>query len=320
MSVKFGVVGCGHIGKRQCENILKIKGAELWGICDIESIDSDTLKGWGLETQHTDFEQFVNGAFDVLVVATPNHLHKYMTIFGIESGKRVLCEKPLTISKQDAHTIDEATKALGGVIYMDMPMRYLPAVQKVYEMIGNGTIGKIHSITMDILWNRNEEFYKGAEWRGRKEEVGSILHNEFIHFINLVRHWVGELWPHSMVHKNVAHPYVDINDLILIQFGAMGGTVGQFCFTTAAYEQTFGNTITILSEKANIQISGMMLEKLEINDEVIIFDKNMEHFTEVFRDIVRDINGEVNNIVSHKVGMDDVSFICDAQAISERYH
>lgn len=321
MSVKFGVVGCGHIGKQHCENILKIDGAELWGVCDTEILEPDTLKEWGLDTQHTEFESFVAGAFDVLVVATPNHLHKHMTILGVEHGKAVLCEKPLTLTKQDAHAIDEIVKALDGKVYVDYPMRYLPTVQKVNELLSDGTLGNMHSITMNIIWNRNKAYYDAASWRGTLELEGGPLFNEFIHFIDLVMHWIGgEVWPLSMMVKNAEHEFNQVEDIGLIQFGGMGGIMGQFHYTTAAHNKTFDNVITILAEKATVRISGMNLEKIEINDEVIEYEYNRDNFTEVFRDIVKDMNGESSNVVLHNTGMGAVDFIVDAYSMADRFY
>lgn len=320
MSVRFGVVGVGHIGKRHCENILAVEGAELWGVCDTEPIDAETLKSWGLDTQHTDLEQFVAGAFDVLVVSTPNNLHKHMTILGVEHGKAVLCEKPLTLSKQDAHAIDEIVKALEGTVYVDMPMRHLPAIKKVNEMLESGDIGRIHSVTMNILWNRNKDYYDASEWRGTIEQEGGPFFNEFIHHLDIVMSWVGELWPLSMIMKNATHEYNEVEDIGLIQFAGSGGLMGQLHYTTAAHEKSFDNVITIVAEGATIRISGMMLEKIEIDDEVIEYGVNMEHFTKVFRDIVRDMNGKKNNAVNHITGMQAVSFICDAYSMADRFY
>ena len=321
LNVKFGVVGIGHIGKQHCEIIHNIEGAELWGVCDTESIDLDTLKSWNLDAQHTDIESFVSGAFDVLVVSTPNHLHKYMTILGVEHGKVIICEKPLTLTKQDAHTIDEVIKALDGKVYMDYPMRYLPSVKKVNELLKSGSLGKIHSITMNLLWNRNRDYYDASPWRGTFEQEGGPLFNEFIHFIDLIMHWNGgELWPLSMIMKNAEHEYNQVEDIGLIQFGGLGGLMGQIHYTTAAHGKTFDNTITILAENATVRISGLNLNVVEVDEESYTYEYNRENFIEVFEDILKDMKGEDNEVVLHSVGMDAVAFICDAYAMVDRFY
>src|SRR5438105_4162729 len=56
----------------------------------------------------TDFDKAVaSQAADILVVATPTHLHAEHVMAGLGAGLHVLCEKPLTTCRRDALLMHE---------------------------------------------------------------------------------------------------------------------------------------------------------------------------------------------------------------------
>ncbi|GMV97103.1 MAG: hypothetical protein AMXMBFR83_14620 [Phycisphaerae bacterium] len=61
---------------------------------------------------------------DVLLVATPDHLHTAPILSAIERGVQVVAQKPLTLRLDEARRIVEAARAAGVVVALDMHKRY----------------------------------------------------------------------------------------------------------------------------------------------------------------------------------------------------
>ena len=104
--IRFAVVGCGHIGKRHAEMIVRDAGAELVALCDIRSKEE-----LGIEAYDVPFFPSLNELLqadlevDVINICTPNGLHAGMAIQAIESGHHVVIEKPMALTLQDAEKV-----------------------------------------------------------------------------------------------------------------------------------------------------------------------------------------------------------------------
>ena len=89
--IKFGVVGCGHIGKRHAEMIVRNDESELVALCDIADKD-----GLGLESFDAPFyssiDEMLNAGIemDVVCICTPNGLHADQASQAIDAGMHVV--------------------------------------------------------------------------------------------------------------------------------------------------------------------------------------------------------------------------------------
>ena len=80
---------------------------------------------------------------DAVCIASPDHWHARMTIDGLEAGKAVYCEKPMTRTIAEAHAVVDAWKKTGQVMMVGVQSMADPTWRMANEYIRAGNIGKI---------------------------------------------------------------------------------------------------------------------------------------------------------------------------------
>src|SRR5579864_199747 len=76
----------------------------------------------------------------------PNHLHVPLTIKAAEAGKHVLCEKPISMTTEEAVSLLAARNRTGVKIEEAFMVRSHPQWRKAVELVQSGRIGKVRSI------------------------------------------------------------------------------------------------------------------------------------------------------------------------------
>jgi len=97
-SIKFAVVGAGHIGKRHAEMIKRHSEAELVALCDIKDKDQLDIAHFKVPFfQNIEELLTANLDIDVVNICTPNGLHAKQCLQALSSNKHVVCEnaKPI---------------------------------------------------------------------------------------------------------------------------------------------------------------------------------------------------------------------------------
>ena len=124
----------------------------------------------------------------------PNNLHAEPTIAAAESGKHVVCEKPLGRSASESFEMWQRTAAAGVKHMCAFNYRFVPAVRLAREMIDAGELGEIYHFRGRYLqeWIIDPQFER--VWRLQKDVAGSgALGDLGAHVIDLARFLVGEI-------------------------------------------------------------------------------------------------------------------------------
>ena len=105
-TIKFGVVGCGHIGKRHAEMVNRHPEAELMAMCDPRPASETGAGQFGVPV-FADMETMLRDLPDIdgVNVCTPNGLHAKQSLMALEARKHVVCEKPMGLSKAECEEV-----------------------------------------------------------------------------------------------------------------------------------------------------------------------------------------------------------------------
>jgi predicted dehydrogenase len=85
-------------------------------------------------------------AIDAVLIATPDHLHAYASIFAMKAGKHVYCEKPLTHNIREARLVARVAKETGVATQTGNQGRSSEGHREVIEWIRDGAIGAVREV------------------------------------------------------------------------------------------------------------------------------------------------------------------------------
>jgi UDP-N-acetyl-2-amino-2-deoxyglucuronate dehydrogenase len=264
-TVKFSVIGCGHIGKRHAEMIKRNPEAELVALCDILPAEKVNTAQFGVP-QYTILAEMLSAhpEIDLVCIATPNGFHCEHALEALEARKHVVIEKPLALSKADAEKIIFKALQVHRQVFAVMQNRYSPPSAWIKDMVESGKLGKIYMVQLNCYWNRDNRYYKPGSWHGNKELDGGTLFTQFSHFIDIL------YWLFGDIH-NIKSRFYDFNHATLTDFEDSGfvtfdffnGGSGVLNFSTAVWDKNLESSMTIIAENGAIKIGGQYMDKVE---------------------------------------------------------
>ncbi|MDK2900124.1 MAG: UDP-N-acetyl-2-amino-2-deoxyglucuronate dehydrogenase, partial [Thermosipho sp. (in: thermotogales)] len=198
--LRIGLIGCGRIGtKKHIEALIENKEVfQTVAVCDIvkdKAINcADILeKRTGRKPEiETDYKKLLQrDDIDAVAIATDSGSHYEITMESLLNGKHVLVEKPMALSTKHADEMINLSKEKNLKLAVSFQNRFNPPIQELRKKIEQGAFGKLHYGVATIRWNRNEEYYKQANWRGTWEKDGGALMNQCTHNIDLLQWMLG---------------------------------------------------------------------------------------------------------------------------------
>ncbi|MEJ6950439.1 Gfo/Idh/MocA family protein [Natronospora cellulosivora (SeqCode)] len=146
---KVGIIGCGGIANgKHMPAIAKIKEVEMVAFCDLvkERAEKAASK-YGVEDAkiYVDYKEMLKDkSIDVVHVLTPNDSHSPITVAALETGKDVMCEKPMAKTAEGARKMVEAAKKTGRKLSIGYQNRFRSDSQYLYNACKAGELGNIY--------------------------------------------------------------------------------------------------------------------------------------------------------------------------------
>ncbi len=181
-SIKKGVavIGYGGMGGWHTRHILKSDVVELAGIYDIDAKKSALAETNGIRTYGSFGELLADAKVEIVVIATPNELHKPQAIAAMAAGKAVICEKPVTLSSGDLAEIIDASKKYKKLFTVHQNRRWDCDYLLMREAYTSDALGEVSSIESRIHGSRGIP----GDWRGKKEQGGGMMLDWGVHLID----------------------------------------------------------------------------------------------------------------------------------------
>jgi len=159
--ITMGIVGCGSPQSRSLQVVgegSSVKEIQYVAVCDVDASHlkraKDVMKQRGFDcATHKDFHEITrNKDIDTVLVATPDHWHTQVAIDAMRHGKDVYCEKPLTLTVEEADAVVKVAKATGRVLQVGSQQRtvFRGMFRLACELVRNGRLGKISTIECRI--------------------------------------------------------------------------------------------------------------------------------------------------------------------------
>lgn len=265
-TVKFAVIGCGHIGKRHAEMIKRNPEAELVAFCDIKPSNKLLLEPFGPTAFYNSLEEMLSNhpETDVVCIATPNGLHAEQALTCLNAGKHIVVEKPLALNRADAEQIIYRALHKNKHVFSVMQNRYSPPSVWLKEMVQSGKLGKVFQVQVNCFWNRDERYYRPDSWHGTNDMDGGTLFTQFSHFVDIM-YWVfGDIRNIQSRFASNNHSHLtEFEDSGLISFEFCKGGMGCFNFTTSVWDKNLESSLTIIAEHGSIKVGGQYMNEVE---------------------------------------------------------
>lgn len=258
----FSILGYGHIGRVHQQAIEETENAQLISVIDFNLPEDLPFKGYST------LESFLNEdqETDVVVIATPNGLHREHAIRCLKAGKNVLIEKPIALTVEDAKEILKVAEEKNLRVFTSMQLRFSPVVQYVKNLIDNNSLGKVFMVNINCYWNRNKNYYKLRQWHGNQEMDGGVLFTQFSHFVDIMNFWFDEVICTNSKSFNFTHQEVtEFDDSGCVDFTA-DRAIGHMIYTTSVFNKNFESNITLIAEKGTIKVGDQYLNQMIYSD------------------------------------------------------
>lgn len=263
--IRFAVVGCGHIGKRHAEMVVRDPGAELVALCDIRPKEELGIEAYPVAF-FSDMTSLLQSGLDIDVIniCVPNGLHAELAIQAIESGHHVVIEKPMALQVQDAERVLQTSLKYQKEVFCVMQNRYSPPSVWIKQMIDSGRLGKIYLVQLNCFWNRDERYYKPGGWHGDACLDGGTLFTQFSHFIDIMYWLFGDIQYIQARFADFNHQQLtDFEDSGLVTFEFVNGGMGCLNYSTAVWNKNMESSMLIVAENGSVKIGGQYMNEVE---------------------------------------------------------
>lgn len=266
--MRYALIGCGRISPNHIM-AAKNNNLDFVAMCDIDpKMMKDKTEKFGLDSvhQYTDYQEMLEKEKPELVaIATWSGEHARIALDCLDAGCNVIVEKPIALSLADADRIIAKANEKNLKVCANHQNRFNKSIQKIRTALEAGRFGKMFYGTATIRWNRNQDYYKQAPWRGTWEEDGGALMNQCIHNIDLLRWMMGdEVDTVYGMTDRLNHPYIDCEDLGIAVIKFKNGSYGIVEGTTDIYPKNLEETLYLFGEKGTVKAGGKSDNNLEV--------------------------------------------------------
>ena len=148
--LKVGIIGTGWIASAHALELKKMEDVEITCLADLVPGKAEQFaKDNGIENvrcylSHKDLLD--NEDVDAVSVCTYNATHAECSIYALEKGVNVLCEKPMCVTLEEALEMHSTAKRTGKILSIGFQPRMDPNMKKIKEIVESGVLGKIYYI------------------------------------------------------------------------------------------------------------------------------------------------------------------------------
>jgi len=272
--LRIALIGCGRVANVSHSKAI-IENSEIIdcvALCDLEEEKAeklaDKMEKAGLKRPevYKNYRGLLSrNDIDAVVIATESGKHYQISVDSMNSGKHVIVEKPMALSTKEMDemiTLSENRKLKLAVCFQN---RFNPPIQELRKKIEKNAFGKLFYGHIAVRWNRNRDYYLQAPWRGTWEMDGGVLMNQSIHGIDLLQWMLGgnvvEIYGKI---SNMAHPYIEAEDLGLAIVKFDNGSYGIIEGTSNVYPKNLEETLSIFGETGTVVIGGLAVNRIEV--------------------------------------------------------
>ncbi len=301
--LQAALIGCGGISNAHLNALLGLaaeENVEVRAVCDVyetraRSFADRIWRAGGRGELARDYRAILDmGDVDYVGITTPEHWHRQLAVDSMDAGKHVYCEKPLTLTVEDAHAVLRKTRETGRKLQVGVQGMSDDSYASAYEAIRAGKIGPVVQAQIDYVRNHSpdrgpwrtgvdpnlpkppdlnwEEWLGPAprrpwsaqryyEWRNYRDYSGGVATDLFIHRLTRILKACGLGYPKRAVGMGGVYLWEDGREVpdnfeMIVEYPAVEGiTPGMTVHLLGTMANNRGNDHLIRGHRGTLQFT-----------------------------------------------------------------
>jgi len=297
----IGVIGLGRLGSSYAKYFTgRIAGAVLVAVSDVnESALTAVAAELGDPKRYTRYQDLIaDDGVEAVVIVSPTSTHKEIVLEAAKGGKPIFCEKPLSISLEEAREMQRAVEQSGVFFQMGFMRRFDKGYVAARQKIDEGGIG-----TPVVFKSSSRDPYRPSLEYLDPAHSGGLLVDCGIHDLDLARWFMGNIASVYSIGGTLAYPEMktinDIDNAITSLYFA-SGALGVIDLSRNG---VYGYDIRteILGTAGTLKIGYLRETPLLVMTKDGITHDTVPYFTERFEQAyVTQLQNFVNNVLQDK--------------------
>ncbi len=154
--MRWGVLSTGNIARSFAQGILDSRKGRLEAVGSRDLTKARAFaREFGIPTAHGCYEDLLRDPkVEAVYIATPHPQHAQWAIQAAKAGKHILCEKPLTMDRNEARRVVDAARKSGVFLMEAFLFRCHPQTRKIIDLIQGNALGEIRFIRSSFCFER----------------------------------------------------------------------------------------------------------------------------------------------------------------------
>jgi predicted dehydrogenase len=231
MAIKMAIIGVGGMAGWHYNSVTgHIKGLEVVGGYDIRDEAKKRITNeWGLRCYNTPEELYADKSVELVLIATPNDVHKDYSIACLNAGKNVLCEKPVTLNAAELEEVMAVAKKTGKIFTVNQNRRWDKDYLSIRKIVDDNMIGGVYNIESRVQGSR-----RLWGWRAFKPNGGGLLLDWGVHLLDQIMDLIPEKVVSVQAHLRNLH-LKEVDDCFTVLLRFANGCSANVSVTTNCY-------------------------------------------------------------------------------------
>ncbi len=218
------LVGIGGYGRLYVKALLENRDEDIQikGAVDPAARQSEyysNLKQIGVPIYASIKDFYQTGGADLAIISSPIQYHCEQSIYALQQGSNVLCEKPAAAVVEDVIKMKKASQESGKFLDIGYQWSHSKAIQNLKKDIKQGLFGRAIKLKTIVLWPRDFDYYHRNNWAGKiKDQQGnlvldSVANNATAHYLHNMFYVLGKEQDKSIFPESVTAEIYRANDI-----------------------------------------------------------------------------------------------------------
>lgn len=188
--MRAAIIGTGFIGSAHATAYKNLTKTTLVAICDLsEEKGKKAAEDFSCKYYKDAEDMLRSEEIDIVDICLPTFLHEQYVLLAAKYKKHIICEKPITLTKQSMDKMTSAVKQAGVYFMVAQVLRFWPEYMEIKKMYDAGEFGDIKM----VYANRIAQHPNWTQWHKDPAKSGGGLFDLHLHDIDYLQHLFGDI-------------------------------------------------------------------------------------------------------------------------------